>query len=58
MIKREIRDKRNKLRGESIRLRENAPLVKFNKTQSMRKEQNEIYKKWEFYDKLIKAYEK
>jgi hypothetical protein len=58
MIKREIRDKRNKLREESIRLRENAPLVKFNKTQSMRKEQNEIYKKWEFYDKLIKAYEK
>lgn len=57
-MKREIRDTRNELMMKSKALR-TAPFdEKCKNTDRVRKEQRKIYKKWNFYDKLIKASEK
>ena len=57
-MKREIRDKRNELLNRSSGLR-TAPFDKKCKdTDRVREEQRKIYKKWNFYDKLIKASER
>ena len=57
MIDRSIRDKREKLRLESIRLSElYIEQDEFNF--ELYKEQDKTYKKWMFYDKFIKAMEK
>ncbi len=59
-MKKEIRDKRNKLKRNSIRLRaltweENLPDETIKK---IRKKQDDEYKKYKFYDNLIKANER
>ena len=59
MITREIRNKRNELLMESkllkIKLQDSPTFYQFLKIQ---KEQNEIYKRWKFYDGVIKAFDK
>ena len=60
-IKRDIRDKRNQYRESSSRLRYlSAPGGKESQKQidTMRIAQDKIYKKWRFYDGIIKASEK
>ena len=59
-MKREVRDKRNKLRKSSMKLRELTLDCGFGieKTLQLRKKQDEQYKKYEFYDNLIKANDK
>ena len=59
-MKRDISDKRNELRNKSIAL-DGLKLDKNLKYETAIKiagEQNEVYKKWEFYDNFIKANEK
>jgi hypothetical protein len=52
--------KRNKLRMDAMRLRE----VKFDEkiknehSLELNKEQDKLWKKYEFYDKMLKAYKK
>lgn len=59
-MKREIRDKRNKLRKSSMKLRELTLDCGFEieKTLELRKKQDDQYKRYEFYDEFIKANEK
>lgn len=59
-MKREIRDKRDKLRKSSMRLRELTLDcdLEMEETLQLRKKQDEQYKKYEFYDNLIKANDK
>lgn len=59
-MKREIREKRNQLRETSMKLRELAWSCDFGKEKNLqfRKKQDEEYKKYEFYDKFIKANDK
>ena len=51
--------KRNELKEKSIRLStiKFEPSIKNGQTDVIAKEQNEIYSKWKFYDKFIKARE-
>ena len=51
--------KRNELKEKSIKLRtiKFAPSTANKQTDVIIKEQNEIYNKWNFYDKFIKARE-
>lgn len=57
---REIIIKRNKLKDDAMRLRE----VKFDEkiknehSIELNKEQNKLWKKYEFYDNILKAYNK
>lgn len=59
-MKREIREKRDKLRKSSMKLRELTLDCDFRteKTLQLRKIQDEQYKKYEFYDNFIKANER
>ena len=58
MIKREIRDKREALRKYFTSLNELAHKVEFEKIQELKKEERRIYKKWSFYDGVLKAIQK
>lgn len=60
-MKREIREKRLKLKQSAMRLRELSSLneeVSYERSLQMREEQENTYKKWKFYDKMIKANDK
>lgn len=57
-MKREIRETRNKLRKKAIELRTLHFDPQCKNTGKIQKEQIETYKKFWFYDKLIKASEK
>lgn len=57
MIDRSIRDRREKLRQESIRLSE-LFMEQDDFNFELYEEQDEIYKKWKFYDNLIKNIDK
>lgn len=59
-MKREIRDKRNELREMSKRLRELAWECDYEEEKNfkLREKQNEEYKRFVFYDNIIKANEK
>lgn len=60
-MKREIRDKRHKLLLRSRELKDakfNEKLQKGNEVSRLIKDQEEVYKKWAFYDGIIKADEK
>lgn len=57
-MKREIRDKRNELLNKSSALRTAHFDAECKDTDRVIKEQNKLYKKWNFYDKFIKASEK
>lgn len=60
-IKRDIREKREKLYKDSRRLRElSAPCGEESDRQlkKMRKDQKVLYEKWRFYDGIIKTHEK
>lgn len=57
MIDRSIRDKREKLRQESIRLSE-LFMEQDDFNFELYEEQDRTYKKWKFYDNLIKNMEK
>lgn len=53
-----IRNKRNELKNISIELRRLNKETKGNKSSELRYKQTEVYNKWEFYDKFIKATER
>lgn len=58
-MKREIRDKRTELYFKSIRLQScmfDSSTVK--KTQELKKEQDDVYNRWKFYDGILKANDK
>lgn len=61
-MKREIRDKRNEYREASVRLRSAAhswdSYVKFDHSKKIQEEQNERFKRFKFFDGMIKANEK
>lgn len=59
-MKREIRDKRNELREKSIRLRELAWECDYKEEKNfqIREKQDDQYKRFIFYDEMIKASEK
>jgi hypothetical protein len=56
---RDILIKRNELKNKSAHMRSMRfePKVKDEQIMQIAKEQNEIYNKWNFYDKFIKARE-
>lgn len=54
-MKPDVRKKRDKLLYESLKLRELASDNSGTKSFDIRKQQDEVYKRWEFYDKLLKA---
>lgn len=60
-LKRDVREKREKLYKNSRRLRElTAPCGEESDRQlkKMRKDQKDLYEKWRFYDGIIKMHEK
>lgn len=59
-MKREIRDKRNELREESKRLKELAWNCDFKEVKNfkIREKQDDRFKRFKFYDGMIKANEK
>ena len=57
-MKKEIRDKRKKLLKESLRLRDLANENSGDKGFQIRDKHDVIYKKWKFYDSIIKANDK
>ena len=58
MIKKEIREKRESLRKYFTSLNELAHRVEFEKVQELKNEERKIYKKWSFYDGILKAIQK
>lgn len=56
---RDILIKRNELKNKSICMRSMRfePNVKAKKSYEIGEKQNEIYQKWKFYDKFVKARE-
>jgi len=58
MIDKSIRNKREELRKKSLSLSELVIDEKSDNSMGIRYKRDEIYKKWEFYDKLIKNIEK
>lgn len=57
-MKREVREKRNKFKKDWIALKTFA-IDKTNKNAyKTRKQEDKIYKKWKFYDEMIKRLEK
>lgn len=57
-MKRSVRDTRENLRKESIKLRNLANETPGEKGIKIRDNQNDIYHKWKFYDSIIKANDK
>ena len=61
-MKREIRDKRNEYREASVKLRNVAhswdSYVKFDRSKKIQEEQNDQFKRFKFFDGMIKANEK
>lgn len=57
-MRREIREKRHKLYQDSVRLRDCSNEGKGEHTFKIREKQDEVYKKWKFYDEIIKANDK
>lgn len=61
-MKREIRDKRNEYREKSVGLRSAAhswaSYIKFDRSKKIQEEQNDCFKKYKFYDGIIKAADK
>jgi hypothetical protein len=57
-MKKEIRDTREKLYKESLRLREIANDVGGYKAFEIRREQDKLFRKWEFYINILKANDK
>lgn len=60
MSTKKLRDERYKLYKKSILLQETSKEEKISqkRTFELNRIQNEIYKKWKFYDNFIKAVEK
>jgi len=58
MLDKSVRDKRDKLRIKSARLRELILDTKYLKGIEIIMKQDEIYKQWKFYDNLIKSIER
>lgn len=56
-MKREVRDKRHKLQNQWGLLRGLALDSDKNDGAKLRKEEDKVYKKWQFYDGIIKAME-
>lgn len=54
-MKSDVREMRYKLLIQSKKLRMLSSKAKGDKGFDLRKKQEEIYKKWEFYDKLLKT---
>lgn len=59
-MKRSARDERKKLYESTIRLKELSfsKNLDYDLSMKIRQEQEELYKKWEFYNKLIKIEDK
>lgn len=57
-MKREIRDEREKLYRESLRMRNLANEISGKKSFEIREEQDKVYHKWKFYTNMIKEFEK
>ena len=57
-MKREIRDKRNEYMLKSKALRSKYLDSKCKDTDKVMQEQKEIYKKWDFYNNIIRAEER
>lgn len=57
MLDKSIRDRREELKLESIRLSD-LLMYEFDFNEKIFQQQDAIYKKWLFYDKFIKAMEK
>lgn len=59
-MKRSARDERKKLYESTIRLKELSfsKNLDYDSPMKIRQEQEELYKKWEFYNKLIKTEDK
>lgn len=57
-MKREIRDKRKKLLIQSMELRTLHFDPQCNNQDEILEQQDKLYKKWSFYDNMIKASEK
>lgn len=57
-MKKEIRQKRNELLKESVKLRGVALDFEGQKSIELRKKQDATYNKWKFYDNIIKQIEK
>ena len=59
-MKRSARDERKKLYESTIRLKELSfsKNLDYDSSMKIRQEQEELYRKWEFYNKLIKTEDK
>ena len=57
-MNREIRDVRDKLRKQSITLRNLANETSGEKGFEIRDKQNQVYNKWKFYTNILKANDK
>lgn len=55
---RELRKERERLKKQSINLRDLAFDAKGEKVNKLREQQNDKYNQWKFYDNFIKAQEK
>ena len=59
MIDKSIRTKREELKNKSTTLQSlYLDIENYSNYNELRKNQNETYKKWQFYDNFIKAMEK
>lgn len=57
-MNKDIRKKRYELLIKSKNLRELSTMQKYEKRKKLRDKQDEIYKKYKFYDNIIKSMEK
>ncbi len=57
-MNKDIRKKRYELLIKSKNLRELSTMQKYEKGKELRDKQDEIYKKYKFYDNIIKSMEK
>lgn len=57
-MNKDIRKKRYELLIKSKNLRELSTMQKYEKGKKLRDKQDEIYKKYKFYDNIIKSMEK
>lgn len=59
MLDKSVRDKRDDLRIRGVRLRELVlDTTDYSKTMELITKQNEIYRRWKYYNKLIKSIER
>ena len=58
MLDKSVRDKRDELRERASKLRELIFDTNYSKGQEIIMQQDEIYRKWKFYDNLIKSIER